>query len=561
MKKTLIVSAIILTAITAKAIPAKPGIMKLLAKDGSTINAELIGDEHYHCYRSIDGFIVKQTDDNYYIKTDEKFDAEKASSLQKMSKIRRESVMEPRNVDVVTTNFASKGLVILVSFSDKAFTHTNASFNNMMNQQGYNYNGATGSVKDYFNACSYNKYNPTFDVYGPYTLNQTMNYYGQNSSNGDDLHADQMIVDAVAKLVENEGQNVLRQYDCDNDGYVDNVFVFYAGYSESAGASSNTIWPHRWIVYRNNVTGQVSYGGKTIYDYACSSELASYYGTTRSGIGAFCHEFSHVLGLPDLYDTNYNYGWATPGEWDLMDQGSYNNDTNSPPLYSAQERFYVGWLTPTVLGESGTYSLDDVNSGDNQAYMITSTGQSNLRPTRPSPSSYYLLENRQNSGWDAYLPGHGMLVWKINYNSSKWENNTVNNSKSNLGCVIVAAGGDQMYGGYYYSSSSDPFPGSKRVKTFTPYSNYSLSQITESNGQISFKLNCTGTDVDIVSEENEPVIIREKVIGGKVRIEKLKEGMTITVIDAMGRILMTRDAESDVMEFDAPKSIYFIRIL
>ena len=542
MKRILVSFAIVMMAISAWAIPAKPGIKKLLTRDGSAIEAELVGDEYHHCYRSLDGFIVNQSEDNFYVKTDERYDAAKVSSMRQMAKTRREA-MEPKSIDVTTTNYASKGLVILVSFSDKAFINTNESFTNMLNQQGYNYNGATGSAKDYFKACSFNRYSPEFDVYGPYTLDYNMRYYGQNDSWGSDVHADQMVVDAVAKMVEAEGENVLQQYDCDNDGYVDNVFIFYAGYAESAGASSNTIWPHRFWVYDYYVTGQTTYGGKTIYDYACSSELDGTYGTTRTGIGAFCHEFSHVLGLPDLYDTQYSYRWATPGEWDIMDGGSYNNNMNTPPVYSAQERFYVGWLTPTVLNQSGTYTLSNVNLGDGQAYMITSTGNSNLDPANPSPKQYYLLENRQKSGWDAYLPGHGMLVWKINYSSTKWENNTVNDNKSSLGCVIVAAGGDQKYGGYYVTSSSDPFPGTSNVKTFSPYSNYALSQIKEINGQISFTLGVTA-GVEEVSEENGPVIIREKVTGGKVRIERLKEGMTVKVIDAMGRMLMQVKVQS-----------------
>lgn len=561
MKKTFIILTVIIIASSAWAIPAKPGIVRLTATDGSTIEAELVGDEFHHCFRSLDGYVVKQAEENCYLKTNEKFDAQAVAEKRQMAKARREIVRMPKGTDMVTANFASKGLVILVGFSDKAFTHTNEAFTNMLNQQGYNFEGATGSAKEYFNASSYGKYNPTFDVYGPYTLDNTMSYYGTNDHTGFDQRPDQMVVDAVAKLVAAEGQNVLQDYDCDNDGNVDNVFVFYAGYAESSGASPNTIWPHRWIIYPNSVTGTVTYGGKTIYDYACSSELADTYGSKLSGIGAFCHEFSHVLGLPDLYDTNGNYAWATPYDWDLMDNGCYNNNQKTPPTYSAQERFYLNWLTPTVLTDHGTYTLDNVNVENGEAYMITSSGQSDLNPANPSPKSYYLLENRQKSGWDAYLPGHGMLVWKINFSNYKWESNTVNNNRSSLGCMIVAAGGDirDSYG-YYISADSDPFPGTKRVRKFTAYTNYALSDITESNGQISFSLG-QATDVENISCEEGPVILREKVIGGKVRIERLKEGMTIMLIDAMGRVIRTVNADSDVMEFDAPDNIYFIKIL
>lgn len=562
MRRLFILFAILVIAMTVKAIPAKPGVVRLQAKDGTIIEAERVGDEYYHCLKSLDGYIVKKTSENYYVKSNEKFDVQKRTEMRQMAKMRRENHMEPRSMDETTTNYASKGLVILVSFTDRSFTHTKASFSNMMNQQGYSYNGATGSAKDYFKSTSLGKYNPTFDVYGPYTLSHSTSYYGGNDYSGNDERPAQMVVDAVAQLVADKGQNILRNYDCDNDGYVDNVFIFYAGYAESTSYDDDDIWPHRWVVIsESNASGKTTYGGKTIYDYACASELDGSYGTTRNGIGAFCHEFSHVLGLPDLYDTGYSYGWATPGDWDIMDFGCYNNEMKTPAAYSAQEKFYVGWLTPTLLNQSGSYTLNNANTGNGQAYMITSTGKSNMKPTSPSPKEYYLLENRQQTGWDAYLPGHGMLVWKINYSSSKWENNTVNNYRQSLGCVIVAAGGDRKYNGEYVSSDSDPFPGTSKVKTFTPFSDYVLSQIKESNGKISFVLDAPAqTDVEVVTADNEPVIIREKLIGGKVRIERLKEGMTVTVVDAMGRILMSREADGDIMEFDAPDVVYYIRI-
>lgn len=543
---------------SAWAIPAKPGVRKLATKDGSTIEARMVGDEFHHAMVSLDGFVVRQTEGNYYVKTSEAFDAEKASAMNRQARIRRNVPVEPKSVDMTETNYASKGLVILVSFSNKSFSKTKQQFTDMLNQQGYSSNGATGSAKDYFNASSFGKYNPTFDVYGPYTLSHPMSYYGSNDSWGNDLRPDQMVVDAVAAMVAEQGTNSLQQYDCDNDGYVDNVFIFYAGYAESSTGNDNEIWPHRYWVYSSYVDGQTTYGGKTIYDYACSSELDGDYGSTMTGIGAFCHEFSHVLGLPDLYDTQYTNGWATPGDWDIMDNGCYNNNERTPPAYSAQEKFYLGWLIPTMLNTPGNYTLAKSSDGNGQAYMMTSSGNSNLNPTSPSPKEYYLLENRQQSGWDKYLPGHGMLVWKIKYNASTWSSNTVNDSRSNLGCVIVAAGGDKRYGGYYYSSDSDPFPGTEKVRNFTPYTNYALSEITERNGQISFVMGAS-TGVDAVSSEDGPVIIRERVTGGRVRIERLKDGMNVVVVDAMGRMLMRMVADGDVMEFDAPESLYFIR--
>ena len=195
-----------------------------------------------------------------------------------------------------------RSLVILVNFADKSFVvpDPKAAFSRLLNTEGYNENGGTGSARDYFRASSNGQFNPNFDVVGPYTLPNTMAYYGGNDSDDYDLRPADMVIHACS--LANEFVN-FADYDIDNDGYVDNVFIYYAGFNEAEGANENTVWPHRWVVYSGNYTGSKVFDGKTVYDYACTSELKGSSGSTMCGIGTFTHEFGHVIGLPDHYHT------------------------------------------------------------------------------------------------------------------------------------------------------------------------------------------------------------------------------------------------------------------
>ncbi|MCQ2344051.1 MAG: M6 family metalloprotease domain-containing protein [Paludibacteraceae bacterium] len=558
MKKTFICLFMLMLAGAANAIPAKPGKVRLATKDGSTVEVSLIGDEFHHNFVTAEGYMVKQVEGrDYYVITDRRFDAVEADSQRMAMKSKK---ARPVNAPKSTagTGAFTKGLVILAGFSDYAFTETNAGFNDLLNQEGYNYNKATGSVKDYFKSTSYGQYNPTFDVYGPYTLPETMGYYGSNDWGGSDAHADQMVVDAVAALVAEQGEEVLARYDCDNDGYVDNVFVYYAGYAESSGAPSHTIWPHRWIISSYFVTGRTTYGGKTIYDYACSSEFDGTSGQKRTGIGAFCHEFSHVLGLPDLYVTSDSYynTPATPEDWDIMDGGCYNNNENTPPAYSSEERFYVGWLTPTIINEAGSYTLADLND-EATAYLISSTGTHNLQGQNPNPQKYYLFENRQKKGWDKYVPGHGMLVWQIQYNRMKWEANTVNNSASSMGCTIVSAKDPDNFVNRS-ASAGDPFPGSRYVTSYAPYSNYQLSDITETGSQISFNVATPSSIGDAGMAEG---IVMFSVDGENYTVDNMPEGASLRCYDAIGRMLWSAEGVGTTYTFSNRRGMFVLQVV
>lgn len=495
MKKLFLIGLLALTACNiCWGVPAKKGWFNVTKTDGTTVEAELVGDEFWHGMVTREGTLLREIQPDIFESTETNIaDVDiaglKAQSLLKQRETEYKRIrsiadgdkMKPMGIGDM--NFPGKVLVILVSFSDKAFTKTNSAFNDMMNEETGSCNNKSGSVKQYFQNNSYGKYNPTFDVYGPYTLDHNCAYYGKNyGGQGSDQNAPQMIADAAAKLAADKGNSIFQQYDCDNDGYVDNVFVFYAGYGENAGASSSTIWPHQSYVYESWVEGTTTYAGVTLGNYACTCELSGNSGSTMSGIGPFCHEFSHVIGLPDLYDTGYS-GHRTCSLWDVMDAGNYLNNEHTPPAYSAYERFYLGWLKPTVLSEPDIPELDDINNGQGQAYLISSTERHNLNGANPNPSEFFLLENRQQKGWDSYLPGEGMLITKISYDEYKWYSNTVNNDRYDMGVDIIEA--DGVHG--YYAQASDAFPGTSNVTSYTPYDSQSLTDIEDDFGTIRFK--------------------------------------------------------------------------
>ena len=297
-----------------------------------------------------------------------------------------------------------KGLIILAQFNDVKFSvpNTNFAFNDMINTKGYNVGGATGSAVDYFSDNSMGKYTPTFDVVGPVTLSKNMAYYGGNNIQGSDLNPKEMIIEAT-KLA--ASQVNMADYDADGDSEIDMVFVFFAGYSEAEGNGGNptAIWPHMWSAADLNVC----VGGKLIGLYACTSELKGKSGSNMAGIGTFCHEFSHTLGLFDFYDTNYKddgHGDGL-GAISLMSSGNYNNAGITPPYLSAFERELLGWLEMSNIKIGETNELKPIHQ--NQGYKIQSS----------NPNEFFVFELRDNQKWDKYLSdkmdSFGIAVYHI----------------------------------------------------------------------------------------------------------------------------------------------------
>lgn len=346
-------------------------------------------------------------------------------------------VMKSKGVQTRSDGKATKhGIVILAEYSDVKFRHSRQELVDLVTKKGYSSNGATGSAKDYFESQFNGMYEFSFDVSQIVTLSNRRAYYGQNDSYGDDAHPAEMIAEAC-KLADKAGID-FSLYDDDGDTFVDNVFVFFAGEDEADDPTNNEdcIWSHSWYV-KSGAGITINLDGKKIDQYACTSELKREVkgGYSLAGIGTFCHEFSHTLGLPDFYDTDYeDNGWAM-GLWNstsVMDGGNSNNGYNTPPFFNVIEREIMGLAEPQTLTHNGTYTLKPIHA-NGQTYKIPSD----------SPDEYYLLECRGNKDWDEYIGGYGLLVYHIDKSDKKaWEiSNTVNvDPQQQLADLIEADG-------------------------------------------------------------------------------------------------------------------------
>ena len=242
-------------------------------------------------------------------------------------------------------------------------------------------------------------------------------------------------------------------YDWDGDGEADQVYLIYAGYGEAANSNTlaNTIWQHEWNLEEAGYS--LTIDGVRINTYGCSSELNGDSGGSMDGIGTACHEFSHCLGIPDLYDTsgNGNYGMD---EWDLMDYGSYAGDGYRPVGYNSYERWVSGWLQPTELSSPCFVKDMKALSESPEAYIVYNDAH---------PTEYYLLENRQGTGNDEEIPSSGMLVIHVDYDYNAWETNTINNRSYHQRFTIIPADNQRTSA----TNFADTYPGTMRNTSLT----------------------------------------------------------------------------------------------
>ena len=435
----------------------------LTLADGSKLEAVFRGDETMHFYASADGRIFTQ---------DEKGQVREENARQ-FHKLWRQRIVSRNSHRRERANIFSeakgnsisgnkKGLVILVDFPDRKMLYDLPEYVDFFNKEGYSGFGMSGSVHDYFYDQSYGRFNLTFDVVGPVTVSREYAYYGKNADNqrGDDEHPAEMVTEAVSLA---DPMVNYADYDWDRDGYVDQVFVMYAGYGEAQAAGQpSLIWPHEWKLSQARLMGDGSgrqrKDGVLIDSYACSSELRDSVGTQLDGIGSACHEFSHCLGLPDMYDTDETDGLGFGmGIWSIMDAGSYGGrdlDGTTPTGFTSYERMFCGWLKPEELTDpckvAGLPALSDAP----KAYILYNGGHMN---------EYYLFENRQQSQWYAYLPGHGMLVLHVDFDAQVWQNNLVNSDNSHP-CLTIIPADNRFFTDQFLTAENlagDPYPGTK----------------------------------------------------------------------------------------------------
>ncbi|MDO5588472.1 MAG: M6 family metalloprotease domain-containing protein [Bacteroidales bacterium] len=532
MKKFALLLICLMAMFRASAVPAYPYPVTVTQPDGTTLVIQGHGDEFYHFTTTADGYTIVKNDAGYYVyaqlqnnrltPTDRiaRNQAERTANDVSFLETTGKMLIEKANNDgarksrrkVATKESDSyyknfRGLVILINFSDRKFSRSDAHsvYDHMFNDVNYkgykNENGTSnrygsmfiGGVRDYFSQNSMGKFAPQFDVVGPVEVDMKSTEVNGNKN------AWVVFAQAIANLSSTVD---FSKYDADGDGDVDMMYFIVAGYGANySGNSSAYLWPHKWSLEYVDIP---RYNGKRMGKYACSVELYGWESnqqTILDGIGTVCHEFSHVLGLPDEYDTDYEAGGQShdPGQWSVMAGGSYSQLGRLPVGYSAFQRYASGFLTPKVITSTGKFELNPMQE-NNEAYMLKT----------PVDKEFFLLENRQQSGWDAMLPGHGMLVFRVDStNLEVWETNRVNATPSHNYYELLRAGNSTSG-----AQTSDPFPGTSNIMTLnnstTPslctwngtYNTFGLTEITETNGVINFQVNKEG-NVEMLVEDFE----------------------------------------------------------
>lgn len=536
MKKLyLMLSMLFAFGAAANAIPAKKLQKVITLTNGTQVSVELRGDEYLSWWEGTDGTAYRATADDTVF---EAFDleAQKPAAAARRARTEQGRVARLARVknslkgaddkmrglggDHITYKGVKKGLVVLVDFKNKKFAdgHDLEYYKNVINGKDFTdeEEGYVGSVRDYFLAQSNGQFELDFDVVGPVTMSKNYGYYGNDGAYQKDEKVYEMIKEACDGIQDKVN---LKDYDWDGDGEADQVFFLYAGLGQASGGSAGTVWPHESEL-RYWPCGVLSYSTGKINTYACANELQpETQGSSRyisAGIGTICHEFSHCLGFADMYDTTGGGGYGM-SVFDVMDQGSYNGNGFVPCNYTAFERIYAGWVEAIELIDPAT--VKDMKS-------VSDYGRPFIMYNYKNTNEYFLMENRQNTGWDKGLYGsNGLLIVHVNYVPSRWANNSVNSSAEKIQCcTVVNADGSRE--NTQYSLQGDLYPyevkgvtmndeftdeSEPAAKLYTKNSDNSyalgipITQIKRSKGSISF-LVCGGDANNVIDNTFNGVV-------------------------------------------------------
>jgi hypothetical protein len=486
MKKTVLILITLLCHLASHASKGWPYPITVSQPDGTQLTVRINGDADFNWVSTLDGVVLKQEGNGYYVANIDTngmlsssgtlaHDADKRSyaeqSLCKKQDVKAFLTINTRPERLAATRgFGGKGstsffphtgspraIVLLVQFANRPFkVQPRKAFNQYLNSMadrhqdfGNAENRNTGSVKKYFSDMSGGKFKPQFDLYGPITMPKNAAYYGEGSSS---MERYRELVSEACTMMDDSLD--FSKYDADKDGNVDLVYIIYAGYGESVSSIDSTLWPKAFVCGTD-----IKKDGKYVRLAGISNELNgrpdgnynSKSGLLINGVGLFCHEFSHCMGLPDFYPT-VSPQWTTANgkqdfdaydnqgmeEWDVMDNGIYLYNGYSPTAYTAWEREKMGWLTIETLTREGKVELKSIDQGG-KAYRIKNDKNT-------SGNEYYIVENIQAKGWNYKLPASGMMVSHVEYVPWAFSvfhggDNSVNNIKKHPRMTIVPADG------------------------------------------------------------------------------------------------------------------------
>ena len=328
----------------------------------------------------------------------------------------------PRHLPTPKTTWDSERTypvaVVLMEAKDTTFSIESPSefYQRLFNERGFNQGNGMGCVADYFRDQSNGLLNLEFHIYGPVKVSFSMrpsDRYGVNAFR-----------EAMQKVVADHPDVDYKQYDWDGNGAVEQVVFVYAGFggNETVKRAKGCIWPNT-----SSFATVTTPDGVKIYNYTASAELWAA-NSQSCGIGTICHEFSHSLGLPDIYPTSNDAGYSVVDEWDLMDGGNFINYGWCPPNYTPIEKMRMGWLTFAELTEPTSVRGLKPSAGGGEVYRISH-----------SSSEWLILENRQQKGWDAGVPGKGLVIYHVNYDQAVWQGNRVNNDMAHRRFKLIHA--------------------------------------------------------------------------------------------------------------------------
>ena len=473
MRKILVTLALLAGALyTLSAVPAHRGKVRVRQPDGSIIVIQGHGDEWYHYVTDESGRVVAWNADGFF-RAAEKPSRERFEEALQMRFAAEQMRAQARNQAQSLTQGKHRIPVLLVNFQDIEFKTKDPvnAFSNMLNQEGYSARGGTGSVRDYYYENSHGAYEPVFEVFGPVTLPNNSLYYAGEGGMENFVAA----VNDACSLLDDEID--FSRYDSNNDGRVDMLLVYFAGYNQAESHRKGEVWPHQSNAYRRDK----KYDGKHLDRYFCTSELRGSNSGQMCGIGTTAHEFGHSLGLPDFYDTDYSeHGDAGAlYEFSIMCSGSYNNDGRTPPYLNSEEKRLLGWMgDQTEIPGQGSLTIDPIQN--DVAYKTYTT----------MDREYFVYECRTQTGWDTYIPNGGLLVYHVdkaeretlNPNSwwpdpsyytpaalwDYWGSTNAINAFGSHPCFYLVPSADQGNLNYTDSQGNIPFPGRRNIKKYTP---------------------------------------------------------------------------------------------